>query len=107
MKTAHEILCEKIDREMDTFKKSYESKTSTQVYNDWYVISFKEEFYEMLGCDFLDHQNVEEELAWLAQMDNPIQYMFNYWMDCDDAFNHNWDFMLDMIKDAYHDATQI
>ena len=101
MKTAHEILCEKMNQEMTAFKNSYESMTVTQTYNDWYIIGFKEEFYEMLSCDFVDNQNLEEEIAWLATMDNPLQYMYDYWMDCDGSFNHNWDFLADMIRDAY------
>ncbi len=103
MKTAHEILCEKIDREMEVFKKSYENLTTIQAYNDWYIIGFKEEFYEMMSCDFLDHLCVEDELAWLAEMDNPIQYLYDYWMDCDGAFNHNWDFLVDLIREAYEE----
>lgn len=104
MKTAHEILNEKLDAEMQAFKKTYESMTTTQAYNDWYIIGFKEEFYEMLRSDFLDNQDVEEELAWLSEMDSPIQYMYDYWMDCDGSFCHNWDFLLDMVRDAYRES---
>lgn len=104
MKTAHEILCEKMDKEMDAFKKSYESMTPTQVYNDWYIIGFKEEFYEMLSCDFIENRCIDDEIAWLATMDNPLQYMYDYWMDCDGSFSHNWDFLIDMLEDAYRAA---
>lgn len=108
LKTAHDILCEKMDAEMTAFRKSYEKMSAIQIYNDWYIIGVKEEFYEMLKSGFIDNQEFEEELAWLAEMDAPIQYMYDYWMDCDDgAFNHNWEFLLDLVCDAYYEATQI
>ena len=44
MKNAHEILCEKLDKEMSAFRASYNNMTTIQVYNDWYIIGFKEEF---------------------------------------------------------------
>lgn len=107
MKTAHEILREKMDAEMSTFEQNYQNMTSTQVYNDWYIIGFKEEFYEMLSSDFIDNQGVEDELLWLAEMNTPIQYMYDYWMECDDgAFNHDWKFMLELVRNAYCETIQ-
>ena len=106
MKTAHEILCEKMDKEMDAFKKSYESMIPTQVYNDWYIIGFKEEFYDMLSNDTILNENIEDEIAWLATVDNPLQSLYEYWEDCSGDFSHDWYFMLDILRDAYESTME-
>ena len=41
-------LKQKLDNEMHTFKKTYETMETIQAYNDWYIIMFHESYYEFL-----------------------------------------------------------
>ena len=101
MKTAHEILCEKLDKEIEAFKKSYEVMTPIQVYNDHGIITFKEEFYNMLSNDTILNENIDDEIAWLVTIENPLQCLYEYWQTCSGDFNHDWYFMIDLLRDAY------
>lgn len=97
----HELLYKKIEVEMEAFRKSYDNMSAVQIYNDWYIIGFYESYSEMLSCDYLDYQGVEEELAWLSEMETPLRYLYDAWMDTDGAGSLDWDHMLDFVKTLY------
>jgi hypothetical protein len=94
-------LRQKLNNEMAEFKKTYEAMTPTQVYNDWYVIGFKEEYYEMLMCDFIDWENYSDIEKWLCEFEYPLQFLYDEWLSADGAFDHDWDAMFDFIGEVY------
>ena len=106
MKTVHQILTEKIETEMQAFKRFYAGKGEAFVYHDAAIICFKEEAFAMLTSNFLNNQGVEKELAWLATLKNPIQELYNFCMDADLVFQQDWNFLLDVIRQAYNDAKE-
>lgn len=94
---AYEKLCEKIEAEMEQFRKSYDTMTVTQIYNDWYIIGFYEAYSELLSSDYLKDQGVDDEIAWLAEKENPLRYLYDEWLDADGAMSYDWDDMLDFV----------
>lgn len=100
---AGDILREKLDREMSEFKASYRDMSVTEVYNDWYIIGFKEEYFEMLMSDFTEGRFNDKEIAWLSSLEKPLDFLYDAWMDCDGAMDHNWDSMIDFVRGVYYD----
>ena len=105
--SSYDNLVEKVENEMKSFKASYENMSPTQVYNDWYIIGFKEEFYEMLTSDFTKESHYAESLVWLSSFENPLQFLYDQWLSCDGAFNHDWDEMLDWINSIYENGKEV
>ena len=52
----------KLDAEITEFRKSYEDKTKKEIYNDWYVINFYENYYELLVNNICDIKTVESTI---------------------------------------------
>ena len=92
-----------LDGEIKFFRESYDEMTKAQAYNDWYIIGFFEEYYELLSCDFLDNRGVEDVLGWLATKESPLSFLYNAWMDSDGAFSHDWEDMLNWICSTYEE----
>lgn len=95
---------EKLNQEMAEFKKSYQNMTPTQIYNDWYIIGFKEEYYEMLMSNFIDWDDYPFIAKWLCEFEQPLQFLYTEWLSYDGAFNHDWDMMFDFIEEVYRDC---
>ena len=83
---------------MQEFKKTYETMTPTQVYTDWYIISFYESYYEMLTF-YIDEEENEDILEWLDTFENPLGYLYSEWLSCDGAFCQLWDDMIAWLSD--------
>lgn len=98
------ILHETLTNEMMDFRKSYESMSPTQVYNDWYIIGFKEEYYEMLMCDYVDWDDYEHIAKWLCGFKCPLQFLYDEWLSADGALDHDWNAMFDFIEEVYRDC---
>ena len=96
----HEILT----NEMVEFKKSYETMSPMQVYNDWYMIGFKEEHYDMLMSDYIDWDYYEYIEKWLCGFECPLQFLYDEWLGADGAYDHDWDAMFDFIEEVYEDC---
>ena len=94
-------LQEKLTNEIVEFRKSYEVKGVAQTYKDWYMIGFKEEYYEMLMCDYLDDDCYKDMLEWLCEFKYPLQFLYDEWLSADGAYNHDWDAMVDFIEEVY------
>ncbi len=105
-KNIHELLAEKIESEMGSFRASYKDMSTQQTYNDWYIIGFYEEYYEMLSTDYLEGRNVDDMVEWLAQHEKPLEYLYKAWMDSSGAFSHNWEDMLDWVRTVYDEEKQ-
>jgi hypothetical protein len=97
-------LRQKLNNEMAEFKKSYEAMTPTQIYNDWYIIGFKEEYYDMLMSDFVDWDDYDYIAKWLCEFECPLQFLYNEWLSADGEFDHDWDIMFDFIEEIYRDC---
>jgi hypothetical protein len=89
-------LKQKLDNEMQKFKKSYETMTPTQVYNDWYIIGFYESYYEML-THYIQANEIQDILDWLNTYENPLGFLYSEWLSCDDAFSGLWDDMIEWL----------
>lgn len=94
-------LNQKIDKEIQNFKKTYETMTATQVYNDWYIIGFYESYYDFLVYLIEDEQSYyssKDILKWLNTFENPIGFLYSEWLSCDDAGSLSWDDMFVWLK---------
>lgn len=102
-------LTQKLDNEMQKFKKTYETMTPTQVYNDWYMICFYESYYEMLTyiSDDKDvYRGCEDILDWLNTYENPLGFLYGEWLSCDGAFCCLWDDMIAWLMDLKCDVEE-
>lgn len=100
------VLREKLDHEMNEFQASYKDMSSTEVYNDWYIIGFHESHYEVLTSDYFSEQVSSNLVDWLAKKETPISYLYQKWMSCDGEMSHSWDDMIDWIVDVYLEEKQ-
>lgn len=100
---------QKLENEMAEFKKSYETMTPTQVYNDWYIICFYESYYEMLICISADtniYHGCQGILDWLNTYENPLGFLYSEWLSCDGAFCGLWDDMIAWLQDLKDDVEE-
>jgi hypothetical protein len=100
-----EILKQKLNNEMTEFKKSYETMTPTQIYNDWYIICFYESYYEML-IHYTQVNEIQDILDWLNTYENPLGFLYSEWLSCDRAFCGLWDDMISWIQDLKCDVEE-
>lgn len=97
------VLRENLDNEINEFKASYRDMSATEVYNDWYIIGFKEEYFEMLMSDFIENRFDVKVVSWLASLEKPLDFLYDAWMDYDGAKDHTWDSMIDFVHSVYND----
>lgn len=100
-------LKQKLDSEMEEFKRSYETMEITQVYNDWYIIMFYESYYEFLTYineDEYSSYNGNDILEWLDTFEKPIGFLYIEWMSCDGAFCMLWDDMIAWLSDLMEEV---
>lgn len=100
-----EILKQKLDNEMTEFKKTYETMTPTQIYNDWYIICFYESYYEML-IHYTQVNEIQDILDWLNTYENPLGFLYSEWLSCDGAFCGLWDDMIAWLQDLKCDVEE-
>ena len=100
---SHQKLKEKLKREITEFRNYYSGVQSTKVYRDWYMIGFKEAYYEMLMSDFANDDSYNEVFEWLNQFEMPIDFLYNEWLSCDSVFNHDWDEMLRWLENLHEE----
>lgn len=101
-------LIETLQKEMQEFEDSYKNMSPTQIYNDWYIIGFYNEYYEMLTSRFVEDMSIYfEELDWLGTKDKPLRFLYDKWMSCDGSFSHNWDNMLDWMCLVYREDREM
>lgn len=100
-------LQQKLNAEMAEFKKTYETMTPTQIYNDWYIIGFYEAYYELL-LYINDNEDTycgsQEILDWLNTFKNPFGFLYSEWLSADGALSYDWDDMFDFIEEVYKDC---
>ena len=99
-------LKQKLDNEIQEFKKTYETMTLTQVYNDWYIIMFYESYYEFLTYlieDEYSGYNSKDILKWLDTFENPLGFLYSEWLSCDGAFCMLYDDMIAWLADLMDD----
>lgn len=106
MSVNHDLLVEKVEKELTDFKKSYENFSSQRTYNDWYVIGFHEEYSEMLCSDFLENRDYEDLFKWLSSFDKPLAFLYDQWLSSDGAFSHDWDDMIDWVQLVYQEEVR-
>lgn len=96
------MLKQKLDNEMQVFRKSYETMESIQVYNDWYIICFYESYYELLSHvigDDNSYGDCQSMIEWLDTFENPLGFLYDEWLSCDGAFCGLWDDMIAWLYD--------
>ena len=98
-------LKQKLNNEMQEFKKTYETMTPTQVYNDWYIICFYESYYEML-THYTQVNEIQNILDWLNTYENPLGFLYSEWLSCDGAFCGLWDDMIAWLMDLKCDVEE-
>lgn len=98
---------EKLDQEIKEFRSGYQDKcTSAETYEDWHVIAFMEEYYDMflsVVSAGVTRRFDDNELKWLASFEAPLDNLYQEWMKKDEAMNHDWDVMIDFVHTAYGD----
>lgn len=93
-----DTLRKKLDEEIVGFRKGYDNLPPGHAYDDWYIISFYESYYEMLMSSYIaEESSHEEEITWLSRMEKPLGYLYSVWLDCDPAPNYDWDVMIEWI----------
>lgn len=105
--SAHDNLSKKIEAEMKAFKADILKQSPNDIYNSWYRIGFYEEFYEMLMCDYTDDRLSYEIFDWIASHNKPLGHLYEIWLDCDGAFDHSWDAMIDWIQLIYDEREEM
>jgi len=100
------VLKEKLEHEMNEFKASYNDMSSTEVYNDWYIIGFHEAYYKLLTSDYFSDEVEPKTINWLANKKTPVSYLYEKFKSCDEEMSHSWDDMIDWIIDVYLDEKQ-
>ena len=109
----YDKLIDSLDKEHEAFEDSYKSMTTTQVYNDWYIIGFYEAYYDMLSTDIAVLPQLDDDIiAWLATKEKPLAFLYNKWMSCEGSLSHDWEDMLDWItlvfaEDKYREEKEI
>lgn len=101
--SVYDVLKEKLDNEMREFKNSYRTMAAEQIYNDWYVISFMEEYYGFLTSDFVQNRFNEKELAWMVSLEKPLDFLYDKWQGSDGTTHYDWDVMSDFVWSIYYD----
>ena len=101
MENYYDIFVENLEKEMVAFRSSYDAMNKTQIYNDWYIIGFCEEYFDLFTSEYYEYEDCKEIYKWLSELDSPLGYLYDVWMCADSAFNHNWDAMWDFVEIAY------
>lgn len=89
------ILKENLNREMQEFRQSFKSMQPVDVYNSFYKINFYEEYYMILSNDFIDEYT--QLVEWLSKFENPLLFLYNEWLSCDEAFSGDWNDMINFM----------
>jgi len=96
-----EAFGDNIVKEMEEFKHSYDSMSSTQIYNDWYIIGFKESFYDLFTeCDIPDNK-LDDVILWLSKQEKPLQFLYDIWLCCDGAMSYDYNDMIGWLLEIY------
>lgn len=101
MENYYDIFVEKLEKEMRDFRASYDNMDKIQIYNDWYIIGFCEEYFDMFMSEYYEYGYFEEIYKWLSQFESPLGYLYDMWMSADGAFSHDWDTMWDFVETVY------
>lgn len=92
-----ESLCDKVMAELGDFKKNNLTKRPEDIYDNWYVIGFYEE-YASLICDSDVIADDEEMVKWLLSKENILECIYDEWLYTSEyAFNHDWDDMYSFL----------
>lgn len=95
--TAYELFINNIKREREEFK----ANIGVNAYEHWYKIGFYESYYEMFMSNYHEFEDYENIYEWLSTFPHPLQFLYCEWLDCDSAFNHDWDEMWDFVETVY------
>ena len=100
-----ELLKQKLDNEYSKFMTNTLKLEPMQIYNDWYVIMFYETYYEFIVyCCDTDEYGLDEVIVWLNTFKNPLDYLYNEWLDCDRHWSLRWDDLCEWLKDLYYEV---
>ena len=100
---SHEALAGMVEKEISEFRNEVIKRIPTDIYNSWYKIGFYEDFYEMFSCDYVCYRVQDEVFDWLSSHERPLEFLYDMWLDCDGAFNHDWDAMSDWVCLMYEE----
>ena len=89
------VLQENLDREIRSFRRSFERMKPADVYKCFYKIHFFEEYYELLISDFIESYKHLEE--WLSVHSYPLAFLYDEWLCCDGAFSGDWNDMVNFM----------
>lgn len=98
------VLEEKLETEMEAFRNSYKTMDRQAFYNDWYIIGFYESYYEMLVSGDMANRGYGEKIcSWLASFDNPLRFLYDEWLSCDDALSLDWHDMYCWLENLHEE----
>ena len=89
------VLQENLDREIKSFRRSFERMKPADVYKCFYKIHFFEEYYELLISDFIE--TYIQLVGWLSKRSYPLAFLYDEWLCCDGAFSGDWNDMVDFM----------
>lgn len=95
------VLQENLDREIKSFRRSFERMKPAEVYECFYKINFFEEYYALLISDFIDSYVQLEE--WLSVHSYPLAFLYDEWLRCDGAFSGDWNDMVNFMTNLYEE----
>ena len=88
-----------LDREMEEFRRGFNGMQPVDVYNNSYKINFYEEYYMLLGSDFIDEYT--QLIEWLSKFSYPLAFLYGEWLSCNGAFSEDWNDMINFITNVY------
>lgn len=101
MTNYYDVFIENLEREMQDFRASYDNMNKTQIYNDWYIIGFCEEYFDLFMSEYYEYEDNKEIYRWLSELESPLGFLYDVWLGSDGVFNHDWDMMWDFVETVY------
>lgn len=81
---------------MESEFKAYRDKKLAEGIKDYdfYGIAVRYELLEWVGSRLLESEDREDEVELLKDIDNPLEYLYDIWLDTDDEL---WNIFDDML----------
>ncbi|MBQ2183418.1 MAG: DUF3848 domain-containing protein [Lachnospiraceae bacterium] len=99
---ALKIVCASIKKERKEFREKCIALTPKKLYSMWYEVAFKESFASMLGeedSSYVENRISENAAELLAKEENPLEFLYNKYLDWNFEMHYDWDDMIDWLNE--------
>lgn len=100
----YEIFRAKVIENYDRIMDSYSKKSVEEVINKVYYLNFINEWYAFLSEGFEPLVGDTNLILWLSEMEDPLNQIYELFLDCDFATNYDWDVMFEWLSMVYDKA---